>query len=199
MRLSLLSLLLLTATTTTPASALPQRAADDPADAGIAPEPRSEPPTRAMRPFGRGEDAPGVRAAKRTERMEPDVEFAQPHERRGRARDIPPSAGSPVFGSAVPSPVTVTRAREVSPGSVAAGNLRDRIAAEGLRRDRIESEKLAPRLARDRRYDWRRYRDRDRSRFHLGIYIDPFGWRYRDYDIGCCSRRATRPASSAIR
>jgi hypothetical protein len=36
----------------------------------------------------------------------------------------------------------------------------------------------------DRRYNWRDYRNRHRSRFHLGIYIDPFGWRYRPYSIG---------------
>jgi len=36
----------------------------------------------------------------------------------------------------------------------------------------------------DRRYDWRRYRDHHRSRFHLGFYIDPFGWGYQPFDIG---------------
>jgi Ni/Co efflux regulator RcnB len=36
----------------------------------------------------------------------------------------------------------------------------------------------------DRRYDWRSYRDRHRSTFHLGIYYDPFGYGYRSFDIG---------------
>jgi Ni/Co efflux regulator RcnB len=36
----------------------------------------------------------------------------------------------------------------------------------------------------DRRYDWRDRRYRDRSRFHLGLYIDPFGWGYQPYSIG---------------
>ncbi len=36
----------------------------------------------------------------------------------------------------------------------------------------------------DRRYNWRDYRTRNRSRFHLGIYIDPFGWRHRPYSVG---------------
>jgi len=36
----------------------------------------------------------------------------------------------------------------------------------------------------DRRYDWRRHRDRNRSLFHLGFYYDPFGWNYRRYNIG---------------
>lgn len=37
---------------------------------------------------------------------------------------------------------------------------------------------------RDGRYDWRRWRDRHRSRFHLGFYWDPFGWSYRRWNIG---------------
>jgi Ni/Co efflux regulator RcnB len=36
----------------------------------------------------------------------------------------------------------------------------------------------------DDRYDWRRYRDRDRDRFHLAFYIDPFGWGYQPFSIG---------------
>lgn len=36
----------------------------------------------------------------------------------------------------------------------------------------------------DNRYDWRRWRDDHRSRFHIGIYYDPFGWGYRPYQIG---------------
>lgn len=34
------------------------------------------------------------------------------------------------------------------------------------------------------RYDWRRWRDRHRSTFRVGIYYDPFGWNYRPYSIG---------------
>ncbi|MEO6224429.1 MAG: RcnB family protein [Sphingomicrobium sp.] len=34
------------------------------------------------------------------------------------------------------------------------------------------------------RYDWRDYRNRNRSRFHLGFYYDPFGWGYQRYSIG---------------
>lgn len=36
----------------------------------------------------------------------------------------------------------------------------------------------------DRRYDWRRYRDHHRSVFHLGLYIDPFGYGYQPFSIG---------------
>ncbi len=34
------------------------------------------------------------------------------------------------------------------------------------------------------RYDWRGYREQHRSRFHLGYYVDPFGWGYQAIDIG---------------
>ena len=37
---------------------------------------------------------------------------------------------------------------------------------------------------RDHRYDWRDWRRRHRSHFHLGIYLDPFGWDYARYGIG---------------
>jgi Ni/Co efflux regulator RcnB len=37
---------------------------------------------------------------------------------------------------------------------------------------------------RDRRYDWRRHRDRHRSIFRIGFYSDPFGWNYRRWSIG---------------
>ena len=33
-------------------------------------------------------------------------------------------------------------------------------------------------------YDWRNYRNHNRSRFHLGFYYDPFGWGYQRYNIG---------------
>jgi hypothetical protein len=37
---------------------------------------------------------------------------------------------------------------------------------------------------RDNRYDWYNWRRRNRARFHLGFYFDPFGWSYRRYSIG---------------
>ena len=36
----------------------------------------------------------------------------------------------------------------------------------------------------DHRYDWRDYRHRHRSHFHLGYYYDPFGWDYMRYGVG---------------
>ena len=36
----------------------------------------------------------------------------------------------------------------------------------------------------DRRYDWRDRRRHNSSLFHIGLYIDPFGWGYQNYSIG---------------
>ncbi len=36
----------------------------------------------------------------------------------------------------------------------------------------------------DRRHDWRRHRDRNRSAFRIGLYYDPFGWNYRQFNVG---------------
>ena len=35
-----------------------------------------------------------------------------------------------------------------------------------------------------RRHDWRNYRNHHRSTFHLGVYLDPFGWGYQRYNVG---------------
>ncbi len=36
----------------------------------------------------------------------------------------------------------------------------------------------------DNRYDWHNYRHQHRSRFHLSLYSDPFGWGYQPYSVG---------------
>ncbi len=98
---------------------------------------------------------------------------------------MPPTAGSPLLGSAIPTPDTAIRPRrEIAPDSATDRQLRGRIAAEGLRRDQGAADQWRRDWRQDRRYDWRRQRDRDRNRFHLSIYIDPFGWQYRTYDVG---------------
>ena len=51
-------------------------------------------------------------------------------------------------------------------------------------RDQVSSESWRREWRQDRRYDWRRHRDRDRSRFRVAIYIDPFGWNYRRWNLG---------------
>jgi Nickel/cobalt transporter regulator len=37
---------------------------------------------------------------------------------------------------------------------------------------------------RDRRYDWQGQRRRNGAQFHLGLYVDPFGWGYRPIGLG---------------
>ena len=229
MRLSLLSLLLLTAAT--PALAIQPEPEEGcrRSEAREAPEPRFEPTPRPERQFREGSEAPRERPARaermerfeRIERMEPRAAAPDPvrdvaraavaaeprPERSGRTprgeervRPSADSAANPGWGwrggtderrsrelppGAIASPDDVTRqSRDVSTGSVTSGNLRDRIAAEGLRQDRVERDSWRRDWRNDRRYDWRRHRDRDRSRYHLGIYIDPFGWGYRNWDIG---------------
>jgi len=40
----------------------------------------------------------------------------------------------------------------------------------------------------DRRYDWRHYRERNRTIFRLGHYNDPYGYQYRRWMIGWSMR-----------
>jgi hypothetical protein len=67
------------------------------------------------------------------------------------------------------------------------GDYRQRQADQSQYRDRTRwanSGSWDRNWRNDRRYDWRHYRDRHRSVFHLGIYYDPFGYGYRSFDIG---------------
>lgn len=63
---------------------------------------------------------------------------------------------------------------------------RDRRGFEGHRRDYRDGRynRWTRDWYRDNRYDWRRYRDRNRSIFRLGFYYDPFGYNYRRWSIG---------------
>ena len=54
---------------------------------------------------------------------------------------------------------------------------------------RVEARRRAPvnwssHWRKDRRYDWWNWRNRHRSLFRLGFYLDPFGWGYQRYGIG---------------
>lgn len=63
---------------------------------------------------------------------------------------------------------------------------RDRRAVESHRRDYRDGNynRWSRNWHRDSRYDWRRYRDYNRSSFRLGFYYDPFGYNYRRWSIG---------------
>jgi len=48
----------------------------------------------------------------------------------------------------------------------------------------IETTNWSTHWRNDHKYDWKDWRRRHRSHFHLSIYYDPFGWDYRPYQIG---------------
>ncbi|GAA4029568.1 hypothetical protein GCM10022281_05950 [Sphingomonas rosea] len=81
----------------------------------------------------------------------------------------------PVVGQAPQSPEPI-RVRPV-PGAITPPGYEQR-------GERVDRPGWRDDWRRDRRYDWRRQRDRDRGRFHVSVYIDPFGWNYRPYQIG---------------
>ena len=51
-------------------------------------------------------------------------------------------------------------------------------------REALSGRRWSREWHRDGRYNWRDWRRRHRSRFHLGFYYDPFGWDYFRYGIG---------------
>ena len=53
-----------------------------------------------------------------------------------------------------------------------------------VRRDRDGDRQWSSHWRSDRRYDWRRHRDRNRSIFQFGRYYDPYGYGYRRFSIG---------------
>lgn len=97
-------------------------------------------------------------------------------ERGRRGGDLPSAAPSPVIGEVLATP------RTVSP-PVASAVQNERRIGDALR-NRIATEDWRREWRRDRRYDWRRHRDRHWDRFNVGIYIDPFGWNYRRWNVG---------------
>lgn len=52
------------------------------------------------------------------------------------------------------------------------------------RRDAEPQHRWGSNWRRDKRYDWRDHRKRNKWKFHLGFYYDPFGWNYHRYGIG---------------
>lgn len=59
--------------------------------------------------------------------------------------------------------------------------LRDRIVRDGTR---VNRDRWSGDWRHDHRYNWRSYRDRNRSLFRIGRYYDPYGWNYRRFSIG---------------
>ena len=143
----------------------------------------------------------------RRERVETQAGAGDDRSMRRRFRDAvaTPQPSAPEGSQSV---VVPSREREARPG----GSLRDRIneAAnngtlqprdrdirtvpgtvtthrrdrDGWSRDGRSGHRWVRTWRDDRRYDWRHYRDRNRSTFRLGFYYDPFGYSYRRYGIG---------------
>ena len=142
----------------------------------VEPSSRAERSGRMAEPTGI--EAPVARAIER-ERSRDSVRDWRSEERNAersrRAGEAGTAPGAPVMGEAL-------RRERRSADSVQSRDddrqigraLRNRIATEGWRRE----------WRQDRRFDWRHHRYRDRNRFRLGIYIDPFGWNYRRWNIG---------------
>ena len=106
-------------------------------------------------------------------------------ERDRRRGAIPPAISSPVLGEAIIRPQTDRAPADWQRGDrpITDRPITDRHATDRLR-DRVTAESWRREWRQDRRYDWRRHRDRDRSRFRVSIYIDPFGWNYRRWNLG---------------
>ncbi len=84
-------------------------------------------------------------------------------------------------------PTVQPEAGQVGPvrTDVARDGRRDgRYDRDGRRYDRDNRARWTNNWRNDRRYDWRRYRDRNRSTFSIGFYFDPFGYNYRRFGIG---------------
>jgi hypothetical protein len=94
------------------------------------------------------------------------------HQWTGRPRQVQPSFSQPATGQ---PPVV-----QLPGGQQWTGHQRD-----GQRwASRPAEQRWSSNWQRDPRYDWRRYRERNRSIFRVGSYYDPFGWGYRRVNIG---------------
>lgn len=111
---------------------------------------------------------------------------------RRRQVDADPSGGGLVQRDRRVRAIPTTRPEAGQVGPVRTDIGRDgrdgrdghRYNRDGRRYDRDDRNRWANHWRNDRRYDWRRYRDRNRSIFSLGFYFDPFGFNYRRFGIG---------------
>jgi Ni/Co efflux regulator RcnB len=76
----------------------------------------------------------------------------------------------------------VLRTRPPLVSSVPREGTQPPLRAEGGRRH--SSSNWSTGWRNDHRYDWRDWRRRHHSWFHLGLYYDPFGWGYSPFSIG---------------
>lgn len=181
----------------------PQRAQQSEHSSNAA-EPR-ERPSRSERIEARRE-AIGAMRAQSIERSEPDRQrtfqrqggmIARSHspeavevpaevvERRFQRRQRQFERESPVAGGGeaiLPRQQVIRTIPDASPAGTVTTQHRNRDRYDG--RHSGNHHDWSRNWRHDHRYDWRRWRDRNRTRFHLGFYFDPFGWNYRRYSIG---------------
>lgn len=141
---------------------------------------RADHPARAERP-----DRSIERAARsqRQPRMEQQTQQAQPVQTVEQVRRERRTGGGMVDGFRRIARDAETRQVETQGDGSRDGfdGLRDRIVRDGTR---VNRDRWSGDWRRDHRYDWRRYRDRNRSLFRIGRYYDPYGWNYRRFSIG---------------
>ncbi len=151
-------------------------------------EERSERPVRAERaerpaPIDRGEQPVRVDRISTEQQVERQQVLQAEPVQRGRQTRRSGSSLSDGF-RAIASEDRTPRDVEVRRGSNDGftGQRRDR---DGHRwsGDR-DGHRWSGDWRRDHRYDWRSYRDRNRSLFRFGSYYDPYGYSYRRFSIG---------------
>ncbi len=144
---------------------------------------------RASRPSNGGEDRSFRRQMRErapvqqpapvvVQRQQAEPAVTPQTERRQRDGTFRQQINEAVNGTYVP------REREVRtiPGTVTTQH-RDR-SRDGASRHRGDYSRWTKHWRNDRRYDWRRHRDRNRTTFRVGFYYDPFGYSYRRYGLG---------------
>jgi hypothetical protein len=131
--------------------------------------------------FDRSRDAARQRAAQ-VELQQTEPSRNAQIERVQRVRDGRPNDRSLVDGFRNVAQEEQRRRQAVANGAddPRVADVRRRVE----RRDDRDGRRWTGDWRRDHRYDWRSYRDRNRSIFRIGRYSDPYGWNYRRFSIG---------------
>ena len=89
----------------------------------------------------------------------------------------------PQGGALVPRQSRIRAIPSTRPEAGQTGPVRHDVRG-GRRYDRNDRNRWTNHWRNDRRYDWRRHRDRNRFIFRIGFYSDPFGYSYRRFGLG---------------
>ncbi|HEV2043164.1 MAG TPA: RcnB family protein [Sphingomicrobium sp.] len=117
--------------------------------------------------------------------QEQQVQEGGRNERLERIRQRQVTAGRQVEGGALaPRERRIRTIPPTRPEIGQTGPVRDVRVDHRRYRDRDGRNRWTNHWRNDRRYDWRRHRDRNRFIFRIGFYSDPFGYSYRRFGIG---------------